>query len=68
MIFSMKKDYIAPEIEVTYVFVEAMLKTDSIGHEDPGDAGAKENNFLFDDDEFGDTWGDDSNNLWGDED
>lgn len=63
----MKREYIAPEIEVTYVSVEAMLKTDSIGHEDPDDAGAKENNFLFDDDEFGDTWGDDSNNLWGDE-
>lgn len=68
MIVCMKREYIAPEIEVTYVSVEAMLKTDSIGHEDPGDAGAKENNFLFEDDNFGDTWGVDSNNLWGDED
>lgn len=67
MIVCMKREYIAPEIEVTYVFVEAMLKTDSIGHEDPGDAGAKENNFLFEDDNFGDTWGVDSNNLWGGE-
>jgi hypothetical protein len=42
--------------------------TDSKGIYDGDDFTAKENNFIFDDDDnFGDTWGEDTNNLWGDE-
>ncbi len=64
----MKKFYITPETEICPVAYECMLTTDSEGLDN--DFCAKENNLMFDDDDdnFGDTWGVDSNNLWGDED
>jgi hypothetical protein len=63
----MKKKYLKPVLEAYKTSTECMLKTDSVGHIGPEDIGAKENNFAFDDEDFGDTWGVDSNNLWGDE-
>lgn len=62
----MKKYYITPETEISPVAYECMLTTDSVGLDD--DFCGKENNLIFEeDDSFGDTWGVDSNNLWGDE-
>ena len=64
----MKKEYIAPETETVLVLIESVMgNTDSDGLDD--DFCGKENNLIFEeDDNFGDTWGVDSNNLWGDED
>lgn len=66
----MKKIYLKPELEEYTTITESLLNTDSNGWDDPSQAGAKENNLLFDDDDnFGDMWGNnDPNNLWGDED
>lgn len=64
----MKKLYIKPVVEQYITNTESLLNTDSTGHITPEEIGAKENNLIFDEDEFGDTWGVDSNNLWGDED
>lgn len=65
----MKKKYLKPELEKYATVIESLLKTDSYGWGDPSLAGGKENNLIFEeDDNFGDTWGVDSNNLWGDED
>ena len=65
----MKRIYIKPVAEIVTLkigdIMERDLITDSIGEESEFDA--KENNVIFDDDLFGDTWGVDSNNLWGDE-
>lgn len=63
----MKKEYIAPETETVLVLIESVMgNTDSDGLDD--DFCGKENNLVFEeDDSFGDTWGVDSNNLWGDE-
>ena len=65
----MKRIYIVPQAEIVQLkmgdIMERDLITDSIGEESEFDA--KENNVIFDDDLFGDTWGVDSNNLWGDE-
>lgn len=62
----MKRVYIKPEIDTCIVISEKILGTDTYGYTDEFEA--KENNLLFeDDDNFGDTWGVDSNNLWGDE-
>ena len=49
------------------VLIESVMgNTDSDGLTDQ--YVAKENNLIFEeDDSFGDTWGVDSNNLWGDE-
>lgn len=63
----MKKKYIKPVLETYKTITESLLNTDSTGHHGGDEFTAKENNFLFDDDEFGDTWGEDPNNLWGDE-
>lgn len=65
----MKKIYLKPELEVYNTRVECMMITDSKGNIAYDDIGAKENNDFFDmdEDQFGDTWGVDSNNLWGDE-
>lgn len=64
----MKKIYVKPIVEQYVTNTESLLNTDSTGHLNPIEAGAKDNNFIFDDDDnFGDTWGVDSNNLWGDE-
>lgn len=63
----MKKIYLKPVLEVYKSSTECMLKTDSVGHIGPDDIGAKENNLIFDEEVFGDTWGEDTNNLWGDE-
>ena len=64
----MKKSYISPEIIVSPLAIDCMEITDSKGIYDGDDFTAKENNFIFDDDDnFGDTWGEDTNNLWGDE-
>lgn len=66
----MKRIYIVPQAEIVQLkmgdIMERDFITDSIGEESEFDA--KENNVIFDDDLFGDTWGVDSNNLWGDED
>ena len=63
----MKREYIAPETEEIHVLMESVMNTDSDGLDD--DFCGKENNLIFEeDDSFGDTWGVDSNNLWGDED
>ena len=64
----MKKIYIVPETQVSLMMGERVLTTDSYGHTPGEEALSKKNDFFWDDDEFGDTWGDDSNNLWGDED
>ncbi len=65
----MKRIYIKPVAEIVTLkigdIMERDLLTDSIGEESKFNA--KENNVIFDDDLFGDTWGVDSNNLWGDE-
>jgi hypothetical protein len=65
----MKRIYIVPQAEIVQLkmgdIMERDFITDSIGEESEFDA--KENNVIFDDDLFGDTWGVDSNNLWGDE-
>lgn len=63
----MKKMYIKPETEMLPVLIESVMgNTDSDGLTDQ--YVAKENNLVFEeDDSFGDTWGVDSNNLWGDE-
>ena len=62
----MKRIYIVPQSEIVRVCAEDLMKLrDSIGEASEFDA--KENNVIFDDDLFGDTWGVDSNNLWGDE-
>ncbi|MBR5038046.1 MAG: hypothetical protein IKX65_04920 [Prevotella sp.] len=65
----MKRIYIVPQAEIVQLkmgdIMERDFITDSIGEESEFDA--KENNVIFDDDLFGDTWGEDSNNLWGDE-
>ena len=64
----MKKIYLKPELELYTTIAESLLNTDSNGWGDPSQAGGKENNLVFEeDDSFGDTWGVDSNNLWGDE-
>ena len=64
----MKKKYLKPELEKYTTVIESLLNTDSYGWEDPSLAGGKENNLIFEeDDNFGDTWGEDPNNLWGDE-
>ena len=63
----MKKYYITPETVICPMISESLLNTDSTGLSD--DFCGKENNLVFEeDDSFGDTWGVDSNNLWGDED
>ena len=65
----MKRIYIKPVAEIVTLKMGDIMErdwlTDSIGEESEFDA--KENNVIFDDDLFGDTWGVDSNNLWGDE-
>lgn len=67
----MKRVYIVPESEIIIMNGGKIMDplTDSIGEwgkDHPFDA--KENNLVFEeDDSFGDTWGVDSNNLWGDE-
>ncbi|MBO7577647.1 MAG: hypothetical protein J6T43_01485 [Prevotella sp.] len=65
----MKRIYIKPVAEIVTLKIGDIMErdfiTDSIGEESEFDA--KENNVIFDDDLFGDTWGIDSNNLWGDE-
>lgn len=65
----MKRIYIKPVAEIVTLKMGDIMErdwlTDSIGEE--SDFDAKENNVIFDDDLFGDTWGVDSNNLWGDE-
>ena len=63
----MKKEYIVPETETVLVLIESVMGlTDSEGLDD--DFCGKENNLIFEeDDSFGDTWGVDSNDLWGDE-
>jgi hypothetical protein len=65
----MKRIYIKPVAEIVTLKIGDIMErdfiTDSIGEESEFDA--KENNVIFDDDLFGDTWGVDSNNLWGDE-
>ena len=62
----MKREYIVPQSEIVRVCAEDLMRLrDSIGEESEFDA--KENNVIFDDDLFGDTWGVDSNKLWGDE-
>lgn len=63
----MKKIYLKPVLETYKTITESLLNTDSNGHHTGDEFTAKENNFVIDDDEFGDTWGVDSNNLWGDE-
>lgn len=64
----MKKKYLKPVLEEYSTKTESLLNTDSNGWITPPDIGAKENNLIFEeDDNFGDTWGVDSNNLWGDE-
>ena len=62
----MKKKYITPEAGIVTLDLDDLMRLrDSIGECSEFDA--KENNVIFDDDLFGDTWGVDSNNLWGDE-
>lgn len=62
----MKRKYIVPQAEIVRLNIEdVMVLRDSIGEESEFDA--KENNVIFDDDLFGDTWGEDTNNLWGEE-
>ncbi len=64
----MKRQYTTPEIQVSLMMGECVLTTDSNGWISGQEALSKENNFIFDDDDnFGDTWGEDTNNLWGDE-
>lgn len=63
----MKKIYVKPIVEQYITNTESLLNTDSTGHITPDDIGAKENDLFFDEDMFGDTWGEDTNNLWGDE-
>jgi hypothetical protein len=66
-IAGMKKLYVKPVVEQYITNTESLLNTDSTGKLNPIEAGAKENNLIFDEEVFGDTWGEDSNNLWGDE-
>ena len=64
----MKRQYTTPEIQVSLMMGECVLTTDSHGWISGQEALSKENSFIFDDDDnFGDTWGEDTNNLWGDE-
>ena len=67
----MKRIYIVPQAEIVIMNGGKIMDplTESIGEwgrDEPFDS--KENKDFFDmDDNFGDTWGVDSNNLWGDE-
>lgn len=63
----MKKIYLKPVLEVYKTISESLLNTDSNGNHEGDEFTAKENNLIFDEEVFGDTWGEDTNNLWGDE-
>ena len=76
----MKKIYKTPITETVNVRLYSSVLDDdtsrygnwsqgAAGGDDPGWGDAKENNFGFDDDAFGDIWGsedDDTKDLWGD--
>lgn len=62
----MKKEYIAPQTDVVFVLMEAMMTTDSDGLDDDFCAKEQGNDFFSMDDN--DLWGTGSNDLWGDSD
>lgn len=59
------KSYIAPTIEIVILYHEAILNTDSTGHNPPEESLSKEFSFSFDDE--GDTFAN-PKDLWEDED
>ena len=68
----MKKKYISPVAEIVRLRIEGSILNDEqpiiIGSRGakPEESFGKENNLFFDDDAFGDMWGDDEEpkNLW----